>query len=100
MKEEETENRIFTDYIPKEVQSIINDIEGYGHEAYIVGGCVRDMLLGKEPKDWDITTNATPDRIKAFFKRTVDTGIKHGTVTVIMGKNIYEVTIVFGLVKI
>ena len=92
MKEEETENRIFTDYIPKEVQSIINDIEGYGHEAYIVGGCVRDMLLGKEPKDWDITTNATPDRIKAFFKRTVDTGIKHGTVTVIMGKNTYEVT--------
>ena len=92
MKEEETENRIFTDYIPKEVQSIINDIEGYGHEAYIVGGCVRDMLLGKEPKDWDITTNATPDRIKAFLKRTVDTGIKHGTVTVIMGKNTYEVT--------
>lgn len=92
MKEEETENRIFTDYIPKEVQSIINDIEGYGHEAYIVGGCVRDMLLGKEPKDWDITTDATPDRIKAFFKRTVDTGIKHGTVTVIMGKNTYEVT--------
>ena len=64
----------------------------HGYEAYLVGGCVRDMLLGREPGDWDITTSAKPEEVKAVFRRTVDTGIKHGTVTVMMGKEGYEVT--------
>ena len=63
-----------------------------GYEAYLVGGCVRDMLLGREPEDWDITTSAEPAQVKAVFRRTVDTGIQHGTVTVMMGKEGYEVT--------
>ena len=58
----------------------------------MVGGCVRDMLLGREPGDWDITTSALPEQVKEVFRRTVDTGIQHGTVTVMMGKEGYEVT--------
>ncbi len=57
-----------------------------------MGGCVRDSLLGREPDDWDITTSASPLQIKALFGRTLDTGIKHGTVTVMMGREGFEVT--------
>ena len=78
--------------IPDDVKVIITMIEHSGHEAYVVGGCVRDILMGREPDDWDITTSATPDEIKRIFVKTVDTGIKHGTVTVIMRGNGYEVT--------
>ena len=63
-----------------------------GFEAYVVGGCVRDSLLGCEPSDWDITTSALPEQVKEVFKRTIDTGIKHGTVTVRMNGKSYEVT--------
>ena len=63
-----------------------------GYEAYAVGGCVRDSILGRTPGDWDITTSALPMQVKALFRRTVDTGIQHGTVTVMLGKNGYEVT--------
>ena len=63
-----------------------------GYEAYAVGGCVRDSILGRTPGDWDITTSALPMQVKALFRRTIDTGIQHGTVTVMLGKNGYEVT--------
>ena len=78
--------------IPEAVTSIIERLEAAGHEAYAVGGCVRDMLLSREPNDWDITTSAKPEQVKAIFRRTVDTGIEHGTVTVVMDHANYEVT--------
>lgn len=78
--------------LPKEVKDIIATIEKNGCQAYAVGGCVRDSILGRTPDDWDITTSAVPEQIKTFFKRTVDTGIKHGTVTVLIDRNGYEVT--------
>lgn len=78
--------------IPDNPKKILEVIHEAGFEAYIVGGCVRDALLGRQPKDWDITTNAMPEDVKKLFRRTVDTGIQHGTVTVMMGKEGYEVT--------
>ncbi len=78
--------------IPLNVKSIIDILEQNGYEAYIVGGCVRDSILGITPKDWDITTNAKPPYIKEIFDHTVDTGIKHGTVSVVIDKKPYEVT--------
>lgn len=78
--------------LPEDVKLIINFIEAAGFEAYAVGGCVRDSLLGREPNDWDITTNAKPDQIKEIFHRTIDTGIQHGTVSVLIHGNSYEVT--------
>ena len=78
--------------IPSPAEEIINKLNEHGYEAYVVGGCVRDMLLGREPGDWDITTSALPGQVKEVFRRTVDTGIQHGTVTVMMGKEGYEVT--------
>jgi tRNA nucleotidyltransferase (CCA-adding enzyme) len=78
--------------IPENAKNILDALHQANFEAYIVGGCVRDALLGREPQDWDITTNAHPADIKKLFKRTIDTGIEHGTVTVMMGKEGYEVT--------
>ncbi len=78
--------------IPEKVRLIIESLEEHGHEAYAVGGCVRDTLLGREPEDWDITTSARPEQVKEIFHRTVDTGIQHGTVTVMFGKEGFEVT--------
>ena len=78
--------------LPDSVKRIIGILEENGYEAYAVGGCVRDSLLGKQPKDWDITTSAKPDQVKALFHRTIDTGIEHGTVTVMMHHEGYEVT--------
>ena len=78
--------------LPGDVSYIINKLEEAGHEAYAVGGCVRDTLLGRKPLDWDITTSAEPLFVKSCFRRTVDTGIKHGTVTVMIGDTGYEVT--------
>ena len=85
-----TKNMYFE--IPQKVESIINTLEGAGYEAYAVGGCVRDVLLGRTPNDWDITTSANPEQVKELFRRTVDTGIAHGTVTVMMDKDGFEVT--------
>ena len=56
----------------------------------MVGGCVRDSLLGREPKDWDITTSARPEQVKAVFAHTIDTGIEHGTVTVMIAKKVMK----------
>lgn len=78
--------------MPQNVAEIISKLEAEGYQAYAVGGCVRDSILDRKPEDWDITTSALPQQVKALFKRTVDTGIKHGTVTVMMGKNGFEVT--------
>lgn len=78
--------------LPKEVKRIIDMLHNHGHEAYAVGGAVRDAILGREPKDWDVTTNAFPSEIKSIFNKTIDTGIEHGTVTVLIGKVGYEVT--------
>ena len=78
--------------LPENVKYIIDTLERAGYEGYAVGGCVRDSLLGREPDDWDITTNAPPLQIKELFRRTVDTGIQHGTVTVLVGPETYEVT--------
>ena len=78
--------------MPKDVKYIINTLEKNGYEAYAVGGCVRDAIIGKEPNDWDITTNATPMQVKKLFKHTIDTGIQHGTVTIMIHKVGYEVT--------
>lgn len=78
--------------LPENVKYIIETLEEAGFEGYAVGGCVRDSLLGREPDDWDITTNAKPLQIKELFRRTIDTGIQHGTVTVLVDKETYEVT--------
>ena len=78
--------------IPEQVNTILEKLHESGHEAYVVGGCVRDALLGREPNDWDITTSALPTQVKEIFPRTIDTGLKHGTVTVLIGRGSYEVT--------
>ncbi|MBQ4347617.1 MAG: polynucleotide adenylyltransferase, partial [Firmicutes bacterium] len=67
--------------LPDAVFSAIKKLNRAGYEAYVVGGCVRDTILGRNPEDWDITTSATPDETKKVFSRTYDTGIEHGTVT-------------------
>ncbi len=74
--------------MPAGARYIIEQLNKHGFEAYIVGGCVRDSLLGKTPNDWDITTSATPQQVKKIFRKTVDTGILHGTVTVLVDKKI------------
>lgn len=78
--------------LPEKVQQIIKTLQSHGYEAYAVGGCVRDSLLGRTPGDWDITTSALPEETKALFDRTFDTGIEHGTITVLLGKEGFEVT--------
>lgn len=78
--------------LPEAVRNIINTLQSAGYEAWAVGGCVRDSILGRVPDDWDITTSARPEQVKAIFKKTVDTGIQHGTVTVLWNRAGYEVT--------
>ena len=70
--------------MPENANRIIKRLQKEGYEAYIVGGCVRDAILNKEPDDWDITTSARPEQVKALFRKTFDTGIQHGTITVMM----------------
>ncbi|SFR62091.1 CCA tRNA nucleotidyltransferase [Anaeromicropila populeti] len=78
--------------IPPKVEFIINTLMEQGFEAFAVGGCVRDALLGRVPEDWDITTSAKPEEVKMLFRRTIDTGIQHGTVTIMIEKEGFEVT--------
>lgn len=78
--------------IPAEALAIIETLEAAGHEAWLVGGCVRDMMLNRTPGDWDITTSALPEAVQSCFPHTIPTGVLHGTVTVLMGKTPYEVT--------
>lgn len=78
--------------MPQAVKEIIDTLECAGFEAFAVGGCVRDAILGRIPADWDITTSAMPEEVKGLFNRTIDTGIQHGTVTVMKDHVGYEVT--------
>lgn len=78
--------------IPSNVKYIIETLQKEGYEAYAVGGCVRDSYLGLTPHDWDITTSALPDQVRKLFDRTLDVGIKHGTVVIMLGNEGYEVT--------
>lgn len=78
--------------LPQSVEMIIGKLNKSGYEAYAVGGCVRDAILGREPEDWDITTSAKPEVVKAIFAKTIDTGLQHGTVTIIDQHVGYEVT--------
>lgn len=82
--------------LPHGALEILDTLEACGHEAYVVGGCVRDSLLGIEPDDWDICTSARPELIKKYFEdngyRVIETGLQHGTVTVVMEDGSYEVT--------
>ncbi len=77
---------------PRNVKTIIDTLQSAGYEAYAVGGCVRDSYLGLTPNDWDITTNALPADVKKLFRRTIDVGIEHGTVKVMIGPEGYEIT--------
>ena len=79
-------------HLPEDVKAILHTLQEAGYEAYAVGGCIRDSLLGRRPDDWDITTSAKPQETKALFGKTIDTGIQHGTVTVIRHGRGYEVT--------
>src|SRR3989339_1332395 len=78
--------------IPSGAAYIIKALTDNGHQAYLVGGGVRDMLLGKAPKEWDITTSALPKDVTNFFQKVIPTGIKYGTVTILLDDGQYEVT--------
>lgn len=78
--------------IPKQVEEILAGLRADGYEAFAVGGCVRDTLLGRVPGDWDITTSARPEQVKKVFGKTIDTGLQHGTVTVMREHVGYEIT--------
>lgn len=78
--------------LPKGVRYILKVLSTNGHEAYVVGGCIRDALIGLSPKDYDVTTSATPEEVMSIFKKTVPTGLKHGTVEVHTHDGAYDVT--------
>lgn len=78
--------------LPSEVEYILNALEQNSFEAFVVGGCVRDSIIGRDPQDWDIATSAKPQEVKGLFPKTVDTGLQHGTVTVLINKQPYEIT--------
>lgn len=79
-------------HLPDKVNFIIDTLNKHGFEGYAVGGCVRDSMLSRVPQDWDITTSAKPEQVKALFRHTIDTGIQHGTVTVMLDHEGFEVT--------
>jgi len=78
--------------IPAGVRTLLERLQAAGHEAWLVGGGVRDLLLGKQPKDWDIATQALPQEVMKLFRKVVPTGIAHGTVTVLVPEGHVEVT--------
>lgn len=80
--------------LPKDVEVLLNSLHDNGFEGYVVGGCVRDSLLGRTPNDWDICTNATPDEMMSVFTgyKIIPTGLKHGTITIVLNNISYEVT--------
>lgn len=80
------------DTIPEAISHILAVLAQNGHQAYLVGGCVRDSLLGKCPNDWDLCTSALPEQTQSLFDKTVPTGLRHGTVTVLYGGETAEVT--------
>lgn len=86
----------FTQQVPDDVTFIVDRLRKHGKRGWIVGGCVRDLLRGLPPKDWDIATDARPAEVKKYFSRVIDTGIAHGTVTVLVDQRPYEVTTLRG----
>ena len=78
--------------LPENVRFILNRLHEHGFFAFVAGGAVRDLIMERTPHDYDISTNALPSDVKQLFERTIDTGIQHGTVTVIVNKIGYEVT--------
>ena len=82
--------------IPADVHFILQRLRERGKRGWVVGGCVRDLLRGKEPKDWDVATDATPQEVQAAFAKVIETGIQHGTVTVMVEQRPYEVTTLRG----
>lgn len=80
--------------IPIEANELIHTLQSHGHSAYVVGGCVRDSILNRPIHDWDICTSATPDQMLTIFKdyKIIETGLQHGTVTVVVSGNAYEIT--------
>ncbi len=78
--------------LPEKVKLILERLQAHGWEGYAVGGCVRDSIMGRQPSDWDIATSAPPRKVKELFSHTVDTGIAHGTVTVLLDREGFEVT--------
>ena len=82
--------------IPSDVIELCSTLRRHGKRGWVVGGCVRDLLRGKPPSDWDVATDARPEEVKRFFRKVIDTGIAHGTVTVLLGGTPYEVTTLRG----
>ncbi len=80
--------------IPSDTNKIIHTLQNHGHSAYVVGGCVRDSILGRAPHDWDICTSATPNEMLEIFKdrKVIGTGLQHGTITIVINGDPYEVT--------
>lgn len=78
--------------LPEDVRDILDRLDSSGEKAYVVGGCVRDSIMGKCPHDWDICTSATPEKVQSLFRHCIPTGLKHGTVTVVINGKGYEVT--------
>lgn len=87
-------NKDLTLYLPDEVKYIITTLEASGHRAYAVGGCVRDTVMGKVPKDWDVCTSALPEQTMLCFQnqRIFETGLHHGTVSLLLSGKTYEIT--------
>src|SRR5258706_4066061 len=84
--------RVSQEQLPADVLALCQRLDQAGFRAWIVGGCLRDLLLGKTVSDWDLATDARPDEMARVFARVVPTGAAHGTMTVLMGPNAYEVT--------
>lgn len=84
--------RISAGDVPKQIISVCTRLRSLGHSAYVVGGAVRDSLLGRKSTDWDVTTSATPEQVRAAFDHTIPTGAEHGTVTVVLDGGKIEVT--------
>jgi tRNA nucleotidyltransferase/poly(A) polymerase len=85
-------NRANLRKVPAEVREVVAALRGAGKQAYLVGGCVRDLLAGLDAVDFDVATDAVPEEVQRLFRRTAPTGIKHGTVTVLGARGDYEVT--------
>ena len=78
--------------VPESVLTICRTLHDHGFQAYVVGGAVRDALLGKSPTDWDVTTDARPNQVEAIFPKTIPTGKQYGTITVVLNGQSVEVT--------
>ena len=91
-----TTTTVPTDRFPPALLEVVRTLEERGHRSWIVGGCLRDLLLGRPASDWDLATSARPEAVMSAFKRTIPTGIKHGTVTVVVRGTSFEVTTLRG----